>query len=550
MKRLLALFISLAMTLCSFAAFAETGEKVSGSGLTWVEDHYRLDVKPDAGGVCTIPFYGEADNVRVFIDSEEVVDKVVIEDGYTDISIDGKANTLYIPESVKSTTFSEVKDYNVDEANPYLCDIDGVLFTKDKTKLIRYGYLRTDESYAVPDGTVEVFDLSNKSLKEISFPKCVKDISLRCICYTSWYKDGNMHVAGDGILLGPCKDEELVTPIEAKSIAEFAFEGSTFKSIHIGGSVKSVGGYAFDGCTVAGEIIIDEGVEEIGSGAFRNLNKNEGISVWTFDKDGKNIVMESMRPEDKPWVKELVLPQSLKLVEWYAFDGAKIENIYFPEGAVVTNRHFASGSLAKLWVKRGSEIQKALSSYGQLCFDLETKSAILPEYNGDQVKEPGGMYQIGIWGKDEFGITPCDSEHQWTFDGDKKPFVIMNDLYVPLRLTCERFGIPIYWNQELGIAQVGQRGEVEPRPSVTTAKFGDEGLVCYNGMFAAARPSIDMMGEIMGDYKTINEKGSHSAVVIDGSIYVPLLDIADSGLLPGYVKNTTSNPLGVIIVEE
>lgn len=66
----------------------------------------------------------------------------------------------FIPSSVKEITgnpyfrASSLKKITVDPENEYFCDIDGILYSKDKTVLLVYPEGREDESYVVPESVV------------------------------------------------------------------------------------------------------------------------------------------------------------------------------------------------------------------------------------------------------------------------------------------------------------------------------------------------------------------------------------------------------------
>lgn len=67
----------------------------------------------------------------------------------------------------------------VDAKNEYYCSVDGSLYSKDKTKLIKYAMGKTEESFEVPDyvNTIlsEAFRYST-NLKEVNIPKNVTSI--------------------------------------------------------------------------------------------------------------------------------------------------------------------------------------------------------------------------------------------------------------------------------------------------------------------------------------------------------------------------------------
>lgn len=92
---------------------------------------------------------------------------------------------LYIPSTILDMHWSFYKCHNlksihVDSQNEVYCDIDGVLFSKNRQKLIAYPNLH-GETYAIPGGTKIIKDLAFKScknLKEVVIPPSVKEMGL------------------------------------------------------------------------------------------------------------------------------------------------------------------------------------------------------------------------------------------------------------------------------------------------------------------------------------------------------------------------------------
>lgn len=65
------------------------------------------------------------------------------------------------PENVKNITASIVfgeslQNVYVENENPYYCDVDGIVFTKDMKKLVYYPLGREGESYKIPKGVQEI----------------------------------------------------------------------------------------------------------------------------------------------------------------------------------------------------------------------------------------------------------------------------------------------------------------------------------------------------------------------------------------------------------
>ncbi|MBR4829819.1 MAG: leucine-rich repeat protein [Muribaculaceae bacterium] len=90
--------------------------------------------------------------------------------------------SLTIPSGVTSINdgaFSYMRnilEYRVDTANTAYCDVDGVLFSKDKKKLVNYPMGRQDTAYTIPDGVTSIIRMNNPYLKHVDFPEGLKRI--------------------------------------------------------------------------------------------------------------------------------------------------------------------------------------------------------------------------------------------------------------------------------------------------------------------------------------------------------------------------------------
>ncbi len=92
--------------------------------------------------------------------------------------------TVEIPanvESIGDRAFSacdNLKEFIVAEENTEFTAVDGVLYTKDKTELLRYPNGKTDVVFEIPDGVKIIGDsaFSNSSLKRVVIPNTVTSI--------------------------------------------------------------------------------------------------------------------------------------------------------------------------------------------------------------------------------------------------------------------------------------------------------------------------------------------------------------------------------------
>lgn len=73
----------------------------------------------------------------------------------------------------------------VDSENPFFCSIDGVLYSADKTQLIRYPAGKTATEFTVPEGVTEIADsafLAAPLLKVLHLPSTLRIIGDAAFC--------------------------------------------------------------------------------------------------------------------------------------------------------------------------------------------------------------------------------------------------------------------------------------------------------------------------------------------------------------------------------
>ena len=128
--------------------------------------------------------------------------------------------TVKIPKNLENLEFNRctsLESISVDEANKHFSSDDGILFNKDKTKIIMYPIGRKGSTYVIPDG-----------VKEISYA---------------------------------------------------AFGASDrLESIEIPDSVETIGEYAFAMCSKLKKVVVPQSVSGIGMGAFDNCPSLESVT--------------------------------------------------------------------------------------------------------------------------------------------------------------------------------------------------------------------------------------------------------------------------------
>lgn len=246
-----------------------------------------------------------------------------IPDGVTDIydyAFDSSENLsrINIPASVTSVGYDvfcwcyNLNYINVDENNLNYCSIDGNLFNKNKTKMIRYAIGKSNETYTIPDSVTSIgggtFDSAGNlteliipesvlwigdyafadcySLTSISIPAKVSNIGYGAFswCYNltsiNVNAENQNYCSVDGNLFDKDKttliqyaigknDTSYTIPTGVTKIDSEAFnENENLISVTIPDGVISIGDYAFSYCYNLTNITIPSSVRSISYGGF------------------------------------------------------------------------------------------------------------------------------------------------------------------------------------------------------------------------------------------------------------------------------------------
>ena len=167
-----------------------------------------------------------------------------------------------------------LKSFTVSESNSAYSSKDGVLFNKNKTKLVAYPAGKTNTSYTIPNSVSEIKEWAFSDcsdLTNVTIPNSVSKIS-----YGTFYG---------------CSSLTSVTiPTSVKSIDDYAFEFcSSLTSVTIPNSVTSIGEWAFSDCSSLTSITIPNSVSKISYGTFECCENLKSVTIPTTVKsiDGR-----------------------------------------------------------------------------------------------------------------------------------------------------------------------------------------------------------------------------------------------------------------------
>lgn len=244
----------------------------------------------------------------------------------SDVTIPAKIDGKDVSEIFQDTFLfvgDKIKSINADKNSKYFSSFDGVLFNKDKTKLVFYPMARTGK-YVIPDGVQEICSFAFahcQGLEDVTIPDTVKTIgglvfcecrklksitipkSVTNIAYQSAFhmsenfesitvsEENTVYSSIDGVLYNKDKTDLLYIP--------YAKRGD----IHIAPGVKKFSGYPFQYAENIENVYIPESLTEIDTeitfkscDSLKNIYVDEKNSAYSsidgvlFDKDKINLI--------------------------------------------------------------------------------------------------------------------------------------------------------------------------------------------------------------------------------------------------------------------
>lgn len=232
-------------------------------------------------------------------------------------SIDIPCSVKYIGYDIFSGGYS-LTNISVAEDNTAYCSVDGILFNKDKTKLIKYPAKKTDASYSIPDSVTSIGYAAFchcMSLTSVTIPDSVTDI--------------------DAIAFAGCTNlTSIRIPDSVKSIIG-VFDGCTsLTSITIPSSVTSIGLAAFQDCINLTDVTISNGVTSIYEVAFAGCT---GLTSITIPSSVTSIIYDPFqRCTSLTSIKVADANTAYSSVNGVLFNKDITELVRYPEGKVST----------------------------------------------------------------------------------------------------------------------------------------------------------------------------------------------------------------------
>ena len=288
-KRILSMVLALSMLISFMPIIASAATSgTCGDNLTWTFDNGTLTI---SGTGEMEDYYWEENHRAPWFKNRESIKNVVIEEGATNISTYAfyccsSLTNITIPNSVMSIEefaiidcdnlesitisnsvtnigdglcyrCSNLKNIYVDKNNQYYSSENGILFNKDKSKLIKYPDGKINKQCIIPDNVTDIGEYAFaacSSLTSITIPNSVTSISDRAFYYCSSLTS-------------------ITIPNSVTSIGGSAFNScSSLTNITIPNSVTCIDAYTFMRCSSLTSITIPNSVTSIEYGAFNECS--------------------------------------------------------------------------------------------------------------------------------------------------------------------------------------------------------------------------------------------------------------------------------------
>lgn len=272
-------------------------------------------------------------------------------------------HAFYCCESIKTlnipSTLVEIGDYalyglnsiesfNVHENNKYFSsDGSGILFSKDKTILIKYPVSSKAESYTVPSSVKKIKEiafLGANNLKTVTFERgsslyeIEKSAFSNCNGIKKIVLPDALHIIGEDAFFACENLSEIVLSKNLQSIPARAFYLSTISQIEIPSSVKSIGDEAFCMCKKLKNVSIPEGTEVLGNNVFMYCQNLESVEIPSTVKQITNTHIGTFA-EANSLKKITVSPDNQYFTsdsDGVLYNKEKTSLIHFPKKANIT----------------------------------------------------------------------------------------------------------------------------------------------------------------------------------------------------------------------
>ncbi len=255
-----------------------------------------------------------------------------------------------------------LNEINVDNASAHFITENGVLFTKDKTKLIQYPKGKTDNSYTIPSTVTSICKEAFyycQSLMEIIIPDGVTRIEDRTFVGTFIFSvkipDAVTYIGENAF--AQTQLTSVTLPANVEKIGKSAFaNNSSLANLVLNDKLTEIPDFAFHDCEALTTLKMGKNITRIGKSAFYHCNYIDDIEL-----SESLVFIDELAFSDCHFSKRIHIPASVKTIKEKAFaeiwDATDItcDAVNPPQLGADVFVNIAEGKEVKLHVPKGSK---------------------------------------------------------------------------------------------------------------------------------------------------------------------------------------------------
>lgn len=179
-----------------------------------------------------------------------------------------------------------LREVNINANNNNFKSVNGVIYSKDGSKLVYYPPGRIDSSYEILDSVTTIGNYAFKKaqfLSEIIMSNKITSIGaqafLECPLYNITLSNTLTYLGGEAF--SDCFAlESIVLPDTLQNILGYTFLGCVaLEEVTFGNNLKTIGNYAFSRCYNLKSVELPNTVTSVGMGAFSNCTSLSTVSI-------------------------------------------------------------------------------------------------------------------------------------------------------------------------------------------------------------------------------------------------------------------------------
>ena len=213
---------------------------------------------------------------------EKIYDYVFFQTNITEITLPEKLNHI---SGIAFLGNFVIKNINVDTKNTNFSSSNGIVFSKDKKKIVLYPQGKTEKAYTIPSTVEEICDsaFSYAQVESITIPSSVKKFGNYVFSSTN-ITSITIPSTVTEMGYGPVADCQKLISANIQSTVKVLpydmFNGCTsLKNVTLNDNIEEIYNRAFYGCKSLSNITLPKNLKKIDAGSFYDCSKLNNIKI-------------------------------------------------------------------------------------------------------------------------------------------------------------------------------------------------------------------------------------------------------------------------------